>query len=125
MNIDALRLLTALIINEVLHNLFEIWGIRQKVQWLNMSMHGKPHSTWPINIDNNRKVWLLHITMMLLFTSLAYWLLGECGLVDDKLVAIGVGLLIGSYIYTVYKVHFYHSEIGFLIRIAKGKSKKV
>ena len=75
MTINLIRLVAALAASEFVHTLFEIWGIRQKVSWLGLVTNGKPHGTWPINVDSLLKVWGLHLAILMVVSATSYELL--------------------------------------------------
>lgn len=110
-----LILLISLCFAEVVHNAFEIWGMRQKVQWLKASMHGKPHGRWPINVNTKLKTVLLHSFILVLFGGIAFFLLKSIDFSAIKLVQFGIVALLFNYAYTTWKVDRFHNEIGELI----------
>lgn len=111
-----LNLLIALVGNELIHNCFEIWGIRQKVHWLNARMESRPHSDWPINIDTDAKAYGLHFALLLGVSGLFFILLLLINLPFKVLVLLGISLLLVSYILTTLNIHKFHLEIGRLLR---------
>lgn len=116
MNETLLKLLVALTINELLHNCFEIWGMRQKVQWLDARIHGKKHSTWPININTELKAYGLHAALFVSITFIVFGILSVINLSSKNLILAGIITLTTSYILTTNKVHAFHLEIGKLLR---------
>lgn len=116
MDIVLLKLLVALCVNEFLHNSFEIWGIRQKVQWLDARMHDKKHGTWPININTELKAYSLHAGLFIGITGAAFIILLALPLSARQLLIGGIILLSLSYGWTTNRVHYFHLEIGKLLR---------
>ncbi|MES2970863.1 MAG: hypothetical protein V4702_00905 [Patescibacteria group bacterium] len=125
---EAEKLLAALVaslaINEFIHIIFEIWGIRQKVAWLAARLDKKPHGKWPINIDSLVKTLALHLTLFIFFVGLAFlWLtLGEFS--TQTLLKVSIFALIVTYAYTVLGMDAYHSDIGKLLTRYKRHIKK-
>ncbi len=117
---DEFRLLAALLaaltINELVHILFEIWGARQKVAWLQARMDKKPHGDWPININSLTKTVTLHVVLFFLFTGLAFALFMILELSSRQLLQISIVLLIVTYSYTVFGMDAFHGEIGQLLK---------
>ena len=117
-------MLAALAVSELVHNMFEVWGMRQKVEWLGQSLKGKPHGTWPIHIDSHLKVWSLHIGMLFSISGVTYALFSVANISNHAVVLLGVATLIANYFLTVVKVHHFHIEIGALIAQAKRSKPK-
>jgi len=118
---DLLIILVALCFSEFIHNVIEIWGMRQKVSWLDLSLAGKKHGRWPVNIDTKFKTLVLHILIILISGGGAYLLLKLLNMSNEKLVFIGIVISIVNYICTTWKVDSYHSEIGRIIKNAKNR----
>lgn len=116
---NLLTLLVSFCITELIHNAIEIWGIRQKTQWLSLSLRGKEYGKWPINIDTKFKTAILHGLILILITSAAYFLLQFLNLTNEFLVVIGITILLVNYIITTWKVDSLHTELGKLIKSAK------
>lgn len=119
MEINWLQLLVALAVGELVHNLFEIWGMRQKVAWLGLNMDGKPHGKWPLYIKTYTQVWVLHISILVFVAGLSYGLFALLNISDNVAILIGIMTLLLCYGIVVHKVHRFHMEIGRLIRKAK------
>src|SRR5437868_922418 len=109
---SALIILVSLCFTEIIHNIFEVWGIRQKVQWLKLASSGKPHGRWPLNIDTGLKTVILHACLLLFFSAISFVVLGSFNLSADVLIKIGIILLLFNYAYTTWKVNRFHEEIG-------------
>lgn len=120
-------LLAALAVNELVHIIFEIWGIRQKVAWLTARMDKKPHGDWPLNINTITRTLLLHTGMFIVFVGLVFLLLIKLGLATHVLMWVAVVALVVTYAFTVLGMDAYHSEIGGLLRRYKrrGGDKKL
>jgi hypothetical protein len=114
-------LLAALAVNELLHILFEVWGIRQKVSWLQARMDNKPHGDWPININNLTKTLTLHAALFLLITCVTFATFIILDVSSRTLLQISIGLLIVTYAYTVFGMDAFHSEIGHLLKRYKRR----
>lgn len=119
MDINWLYLLVAFAVGELIHNLFEIWGMRQKVAWLGLVMNGKPHGKWPLYIKTYTQVWVLHIAILVSVAGLSYGLFMLLNISDSAAVFVGILTLLICYATVVHKVHRFHMEIGRLIRKAK------
>lgn len=113
---NLLLLLSALCVAELVHNLVEIWGIIQKVQWLKLSLKGKAHNKWPINIDSKFKVLSVHFLLLILTSGLAWSILQLSHLSDTNLTVISICTLLLSYILTVIRINRFHSDIDPLIK---------
>lgn len=109
-------LVAALAINEFIHVMFEIWGIRQKVAWLRARMDKKPHGEWPLNIDTLAKTLLLHGAMFIILTGLFYGILVYLNVTVLNLLYISVLCLVVTYSLTVFGMDAFHGEIGQLLR---------
>lgn len=116
-----LKLLVALAVNELIHNAFEIWGVRQKVSWLSARMGGRPHGKWPININTDFKAYGLHAALFFIITCLVFFVLLLVDVSNQSLLLSGVIFLIISYAWTTTAVHEYHLEIGKLLRKFKSR----
>lgn len=115
MNESLLKLFVALAVTEFMHNGFEIWGMRQKVQWLDARMNHQKHGKWPININTALKAYGLHAAILVLITGVTYLGLSAFNISSTRLILTGIILLATSYTWTTAKVHFYHLEIGKLL----------
>ncbi len=111
-----LNLLIALIGNELIHNAFEIWGIRQKVAWLHARIDKRPHGEWPININTAVKAYGLHVFLFFVITGVFFGLLLALNLSQTVLLRLGILLLVASYALTTLTIHEFHSEIGVLLK---------
>jgi 1,4-dihydroxy-2-naphthoate octaprenyltransferase len=119
---ESLLLIVAFCIAEFVHNILEVWGMRQKVSWLSKSMKGESHGSWPVNIDTKLKTAVLHLLILLVFLGLAFSVLKFLNLSDRTLIVLGIVTLLASYVYTTWKVDSFHSEIGKLIsKVKKNK----
>lgn len=114
-----LAVLVALCFTSFVHNTLEIWGIRQKVHWLKMSMQGLGHGAWPINIDSKAKTAVLHTAIFLTVTGVVILCLNFLNISEKGLFILGIFVLTASYIYTTWRVDQYHSEIESLIHRVK------
>jgi hypothetical protein len=113
---DFIVLLVSLCFTELIHNMLEIWGMRQKVEWLRLILDKKEHGRWPINIDTKLKTAVLHALMLILTTAVGSFVLTYLNLTDKFLLVIGIVVLLVNYILTTWSVDKFHSEIGKLIR---------
>lgn len=117
---DPLIFLVALSLTEFIHNAIEVWGMRQKVQWLGQAMAGQKHGKWPINIDSKLKTVILHALILFASTSFFVLVLNVVQLSNDGLIITGVSALMINYIFTTWKVDRFHKEIGRIIELVKG-----
>jgi hypothetical protein len=122
--VDLLKLLVSLCFAEFIHNLIEIWGMRQKAEWLSMSLDGKEHRRWPVDINTKFKTIILHLLILLIVSSIAYFLLTFLNFNNESLVFIGITILLINYLTTTWLVDKFHSEIGKLIYDAKNSEAK-
>ncbi len=113
---DLITLITALCFAEFVHNVVEIWGMRQKVQWLKLSMSGRPHGHWPINIDSKTKTILLHFLILFVIGGSAFVILKLMHLQETTLLITGISVFLINYIYVTWRVDCFHAEIGELIK---------
>lgn len=117
---DSTKLLAAFVaalaINELIHLVFEIWGLRQKIAWLTARMDKKPHGTWPININSFTKTILLHLMLFTFFVGVSFVIFAVTGLSAAALLMLSVAVLIICYIYTVLNLDKLHCEIGKLLK---------
>lgn len=121
---NLLLFLVSLCFSEFIHNMMEIWGMREKVSWLDAAMSGKEHSKWPISIDATAKrVIAFHATVLLLVSGLVYFLLKWLNFSETSLIILGIVILITSYIITTWKVDKFHTEIGKLTAYVKKQNK--
>lgn len=116
MNQTWLALLFALCLTGLVHNLIEIWGMRQKVAWLRARIDGKPHGKWPVNIDTGTKTIMLHGLILIIFGGLSWWLALAFDLSNSVLVWGSIITLLLSYILTTAYVDKFHTEIGKLLK---------
>jgi hypothetical protein len=120
---DLLLLLVSLCFAEFIHNLIEIWGMRQKVDWLKLSLDGKEHGHWPVNINTKFKTVILHIFILLFSGGSAYLLLQFFNFDNESLILIGIMILFVNYVFTTWLVDKFHMEIGRLIKSVKTRGK--
>lgn len=120
---SLLILLISLCFSELIHNMIEIWGMRQKVSWLALSLKGEQHGKWFVNIDSKIKTLLLHTFILLFSGGIAYAALLWWNFTNESLVVIGIIMFLLNYIFTTIYVDRFHTAIGKLISGAK-KSKK-
>lgn len=111
-----LTLFVALAGNELVHNCFEVWGMRQKVAWLHARMDKRPHGDWPININTAAKAYGLHTGMFVAINAVLFGILLLFDLGQTRLIEIGLLLLVVSYALTTLTVHEFHLEIGVLLK---------
>lgn len=116
---DLIIFLVSICFADFIHNMLEIWGMRQKVEWLRLSLDKKEHGRWPINIDTKLKTVVLHALILILTTAVGYFVLTYLNLKDKFLLLIGIVVLLANYILTTWSVDKFHSEIGKIIRGAK------
>ncbi len=114
-----LLLLFALACTELLHNSIEVWGMRQKVEWLAVRMDGRKHGSWPIHIDTKLKTAILHGGFFIIVTGLVLVAAMAFKLSDDKLAASAIAILMLNYALTTATVDSFHREIGQLLRRLK------
>jgi hypothetical protein len=116
MSDNLLSLVVALSINEFVHNIFELWGINQKIDWLGKTMSGKHHGSWPIHIDTKLKTVVLHAALLLVVSGLAYWLISYLSLSAGTKIWLTIILLVVNYVYVVWRTDIIHARIGRLSR---------
>jgi hypothetical protein len=118
---NLLTFLVALCLTEFVHNAIEIWGMRQKVHWLELVLQGRQPGRWPIDINSKTKTVALHAIIWLLLTGLFGLLLTALKPANNQLVVIGLAVLVINYAFTTWKVDCFHVEIGRLISQAKAR----
>ena len=116
-----LTILVALCLAEILHNSFELWGMKQKVSWLSLVLDKLEHGNWPMNINTKLKAVIFHIFILIVSSWLFYIVLRLLHLSDQSLVFTGIVLLVANYIYTTWNVDNYHTQIGKLITKVKKR----
>lgn len=117
MSLEVLaHLLCALSINELIHNGFEIWGAQQKVEWLTTRMDGRPHSDWPINIDNRIKVYVLHFLLLIMGAGGSFLVLHYGNVTVQQALSTGIVVLLLNYLLTTHYMDTYHIKIGKLLK---------
>lgn len=109
-------LVAALAVNELVHIIFEIWGVRQKVSWLDRRINNLSHGKWPLNINTLGKTLLLHSIMFILITGVSFGILLQLGLSTEQFLLIAICALIVCYSYTTFSVDAYHTEIGKVLK---------
>ena len=119
---NLLILLVAICGTEFIHNCFEIWGIRQKVDWLDSAQNSLQHSKWPMNINTKLVALAFHTIMLLLISGILFIFLKVFDLSDRNLILVGIIILVTNYATTTWFVDGYHSQIGKLITKAKQKN---
>jgi hypothetical protein len=116
---SLIRLLAAFCFTELIHNMIEIWGMRQKVRWLKLSLRGVQHGRWPINIDTKFKTILLHSIIWLGCVGILLIFFNFLKVSNSDLIIISLLAIFTSYIYTTWKVDKFHIEIGEVIKDVK------
>lgn len=109
-------LVAALAINEFVHIVFEIWGLRQKVAWLTARMDKRPHGDWPININSLTKTILLHACLFCLFVITAFLGFSFMDLSSHAMLQISIIVLLITYAYTIFGMDAFHGDVGKLIK---------
>jgi hypothetical protein len=94
--------------------------MRQKVEWLRLSLKGEKHGRWFVNIDTKLKTIALHIFVLLAAGGIAFLVLKISNLSNRSVVLLGIIILLINYLFTTYKVDKFHEEIGSLIKKAKS-----
>ncbi len=117
---NLLGVLIALCGAEFVHNSFEVWAVRRKINWLDTTQNGQPFGHWPININNRAKMLALHLSILVIFAGLFFMALKFLNLSDRSLVLVGIFILITNYIHTTWRLDVCHKLISKMI----SKSKK-
>ncbi len=122
MTIELLSILIlALSLNELIHNAFEIWGARQKVEWLTARIDHKSHGDWPINIDTWVKTILVHSILLAVLVGGFVITFSLLRFEAEAMLLVAIGVMLLSYGYTVYAFDRFHHDIGQLLRRYKRK----
>lgn len=121
MNTALVSLVFALAVNEFVHNLFEVWGMRQKVSWLQHRMDGVKHKKWPIDINSSFKTLLIHLCLIMPVTGFTYLAVTLLNVDNTVLLWAATLTLVLSYGVTTFKVDKFHTEIGSLLNRYKGQ----
>ncbi len=108
---SLVTLMLALATNELLHNVIEVKGIREKVARLVAYMDKKPFKELPFKIDTRAKSYALSTILFLIVVGLLYGFYSLLDLSTDTAVKVTVGLLILSYAATAVLVDKYHVDI--------------
>jgi heme/copper-type cytochrome/quinol oxidase subunit 1 len=114
-------LLFSLCINELLHVAFEIWGINQKVDWLNARIENQKHGKWPLEINSFLKTIALHIIAFIVITGVCMLILLRMNPSLESLLTMSVIMLIITYSFTTISVDNYHNKIGLIINRYKKR----
>ncbi len=117
--INPASLLFALCINELVHNLFEIWGIGQKIQWLQARIDNKTHGDWLIHIDSKFKTILVHAILLIFCTGVVWLIVSLIQITQSALLWASIVTLLVSYILTIIYVDACHSKIGKILNLYK------
>ncbi len=116
---NKLLILVALCWAELLHNIMEVWGIKQKVRWLDTVQNGSNHGRWPMNVNTKIKALLFHIVILVIFCGFFLFILKIMNLSERSLIVMGIVVLLANYANTTWQVDSYHAQIGKLITRAK------
>lgn len=108
--------LLSVCVTELIHNSIEIWGMRQKLSWLSLTMQNKGYKKWPIDIDSKTKVVLFHLFILAFITAATFMLLSVVNIANETLVVVAVVLLLINYVQTTYFVDKWHEEIGKILK---------
>lgn len=111
MNQDQLNILLALVTNELIHSLFEVHNIREKVKRLKAYMDKQPYKELALKVDTRAKSYAITTASFFLFTLPLYF--GYVKLDLDELTAykLMVALLIFCFFANAYFIDKYHVEI--------------
>ena len=115
MNIIYLQVLFSICCTIVVHDAFEIWGARQKVQWLKARTEGQKHGKWPFDIDSLPKVVVLHTLLFVVVGVISFVMIQLASLSKEVLVVGASVMLVASYTHTTYRMDLFHTEIGELL----------
>ena len=116
-------LLAALAINEFVHNIFELWGLSQKLTWLDKGLKGIKPGTWPIHIDTKVKTFALHSLMLVLVAGLTFFTFVIVQVSTETSLIIAALALVFNYMYVVIKTDSIHEHIGRIISAVKAIKK--
>lgn len=111
MNQTLINLALALATNELLHILFEVKSMREKIVRLTAYMDNKPYKEIPLNINTRAKAYAISVIAFFIFVAPLFGLYTLLDLSADTAIKVIVGLLIASYIMTAFFVDKYHVEI--------------
>lgn len=111
MNQTLINLALALATNELLHNIFEIKNIREKVKRLVAYMDKKPYKELPLNIDTRAKSYAVALIAFMVFTLPLFGIYTLLNINADTAIKLIVGLLVASFVLTGYFVDQYHVDI--------------
>jgi len=106
-----MNLLLALAANELIHNIAEVMGMRNKVKRLTAYIDKLPFKELPINIDTRLKSYAVSTVLFLVFVGLLYAVFSVIALDTTAALWTAIGLLVLSYFTTAVLVDAYHVDI--------------
>jgi len=124
MDQTLINLILALATNELIHNLAEVKGMRDKVSRLSAYIAGKPYKELPLNIDTRAKSYAISFTIFVVVVGLLYGFYMWLDLSTDTALKTIIALLVLSYAATAVTVDQFHVDIEKVTRPFKNKVKK-
>lgn len=116
-----MNLLLALAANELIHNIAEVAGMRNKVKRLTAYMDKLPFKELPVNIDTRLKSYAVSTVLFVVFVGLLYTVFSVIALDTTVALWTAIGLLVLSYFTTAVLVDAYHVDIEQVTRRFKKK----
>jgi phage shock protein PspC (stress-responsive transcriptional regulator) len=124
MHHHIINLALALAAGELVHNIIETHTAREKVEWLRLTMAGKPYKDpLPFKVDTRTKSYLFSLVGLLGTTLVFYVIFSIINPSVETAFKLIVALLIIAYVATAFLLDKYHVEIGRIINPLKKKLK--
>lgn len=122
MDQTLINLILALATNELIHNVVEVKGMRDKVSRLSTYIAGKPYKELPLNINTRAKSYAISFCIFIVVVAVLYGFYMWLDLSTDTALKTIVVLLVLSYAATAVTVDQFHVDIE---KITKPFKKKV
>ncbi len=111
MDQTLVNLALALVTNELIHNAFEVKGMRNKVQRLVAYMDKKQYKELPININTRAKSYGISVLAFVLFVGILFGFYSLINITPDTAIKLIIVILVASYFVTGVMVDKFHVDI--------------
>jgi hypothetical protein len=124
MNQHLINLALALAAGELVHNLIESQEARKKVDWLRLTMAGKPYKdNLPFKVDTRAKSYSISFVGLVVTTAIFYFIFTLLNLSAATALWTIIILLVLAYTAVAFLLDKYHVEIHRLINPLRKKIK--
>ncbi len=111
MNHNLTNLLLALATNELLHNVFEVKNMREKLKRLTAYMNKKAYKELPLNINTRAKSYAVSLVAFIAFVGPLWLVFSWLDPTPELAIKLAIGLLTATFIATAITVDKWHVDV--------------